>query len=255
MNFREKAILAEKAARASGEMLQNQSNFKVMRKSANDFVTEMDFKSETLIKDILLGACPEDEFFGEESGGATECLGRWIVDPIDGTANFMRGQPLYTISIAYEYKGELVVGCVYCPPTDELFLGVKGEGATLNGKAIHVSDVDDTHNAILHMAFAHRFNDLRERTLKIVPKLVCHTSDLRRSGSCAYDMCSVAAGHCDGYVELGLSLYDYAAGYVILSEAGGKLSGWDIDEDPIATGNLLASNTVLEDAIRALVTE
>lgn len=255
MNLREKAILAEKAARASGEMLQHQNNFKVTRKAYNDFVTEMDVKSETLIKEILLGACPEDEFFGEESGGATECLGRWIVDPIDGTANFMRSQPLYTISIAYEYKGELVVGCVYCPPTGELFLGVKGEGATLNGKPIHVTDITDTRNAIVHMAFAHRFEPLRERTLKIIDKLVCNTSDLRRSGSCAYDMCSVAAGHCEAYVELGLSLYDYAAGYVILTEAGGKLSAWDENEDPIATGNLLASNTVIEDAIRALVTE
>lgn len=255
MTFREKAILAEKAARASGEMLMHHSSFKVMRKSANDFVTEMDIKSETLIKEILLDACPEDEFFGEESGGATDCLGRWIVDPIDGTANFMRSLPLFTISIAYEYKGKLVVGCVYSPTTEEMFVGVKGEGATLNGKPIHVSDIDVTRNAIIHMAFAHRHDALRERTLKIVPKLVCNSSDLRRTGSCAYDMCSVAAGHCEAYVELGLSLYDYAAGYVILTEAGGKLSAWDEGEDPIASGNLLASNTVIESAVRALVTE
>lgn len=255
MNLREKAALAEKAARASGEMLQHQSHFKVMRKSTNDFVTEMDFKSESLIRDILLSACPEDEFFGEESGGATNCLGRWIVDPIDGTANYMRGQPLYTISIAYEYRGELVVGCVYCPPTDELFLAVRDEGATRNGQPIHVSNVDDTKNALIHLAFGHRDEKLRTRTLNIVPKLLIHSSDLRRSGSCAYDMCSVAAGHCDGFVELGLSLYDYAAGYVILTEAGGKLTAWDLDEDPIATGNLLASNGILHEAIRALVTE
>jgi myo-inositol-1(or 4)-monophosphatase len=167
----------------------------------------------------------------------------------------MRSQPLYTISIAYEYKGELVVGCVYCPPTGELFLGVKGEGATLNGKPIHVTDITDTRNAIVHMAFAHRFEVLRERTLKIIDKLVCNTSDLRRLGSCAYDLCLVASGYAEGYVELGLSLYDYAAGCVILKEAGGTITDWEPGKDCIKTGHLLASNTILHEALRELVTE
>ena len=119
MTIREKAALAERAARASGEMLEHHGAFRVERKSENDFVTEMDVKSERMIREILLTACPEDEFFGEEGGGATNAIGRWIVDPIDGTANFMRGEREYTISIAYEHDGELVAGCVYCPGTDE----------------------------------------------------------------------------------------------------------------------------------------
>ena len=125
MTFMEKARLAERAARASGAMLEAHGAFEIRRKSENDFVTEMDLKSEQLIRDILLTACPEDEFFGEEYGGATQAVGRWIVDPIDGTANFMRGQRLYTISIAYEHDGELAAGCVYCPGTDELFLAAR----------------------------------------------------------------------------------------------------------------------------------
>ena len=128
MTLNEKAALAERAARASGEMLEHHGAFKVKRKSENDFVTEMDYKSEALIREMLLTACPEDQFFGEEGGGPSAATGRWIVDPIDGTANFMRGQRLYTISIAYEHDGILRIGCVYCPGTDELFLGGAGSG-------------------------------------------------------------------------------------------------------------------------------
>ena len=125
-------------------------------KSENDFVTEMDTRSEQLIRERLLSACPEDEFFGEEGGGATRSHGRWVVDPIDGTVNFMRGDRLYTISIAYELEGELVIGCVYCPGTDELFLAVRGEGATCNGKPVQVSDISNLRRAIVHIGFGHR---------------------------------------------------------------------------------------------------
>ena len=253
MKLLEKADLAEKAARAASEMLEHHSAFKIMRKSDNDFVTEMDFKSEALIRDILLSACPEDQFFGEETGGATQARGRWIVDPIDGTANFMRGQRVYTISIAYEHEGALEVGCVYCPGTNELFRAVRGGGATLNGQSIQVSQVNSLQNALVEMGFAHRNPVDRDRTLRILPMLVRSVSDLRRLGSCAYDLCCVASGRADGYVELGLNLYEYAAGYVILREAGGKFSGWTPDEDALATGNILASNGLLEGALMEIV--
>ena len=164
------------------------------RKAENDFVTEMDFKSENLIREMLLTACPEDAFFGEEGGGATRAPGRWIVDPIDGTANFMRGQRLYTISIAYEHEGELVAGCVYCPGTDEMFLGVRGEGATLNGHPIHVSDIDDLRDAIVHIGFGHRNPEYLAETEPVLFPLLRSISDLRRSGTCAYDLCTVACG-------------------------------------------------------------
>lgn len=253
MTLLEKAALAEKAARAAGDMLEHDHAHKITRKSANDFVTEMDVKSENMIKDILLTACPEDEFFGEEGGGATKCKGRWIVDPIDGTVNYMRHIRAYTISIAYELEGELVVGCVFCPGTDELFLAAKGHGATMNGKPIHVSDTDKISDTMMAIGFSHRHPVNRERVLPILPKLLCSVSDLRRLGSCAYDLCMVASGRCDAFVELGLGLYDYAAGYVILKEAGGVFEGWDKDEDPIATGNLLTTNGKLTNIVRSIV--
>ena len=253
MDFSDKARLAERAARAAGEMLEHHGAFTVRRKSENDFVTEMDFKSESLIRETLLSACPEDEFFGEETGGASRAEGRWVVDPIDGTANFMRGQRLYTISIAYEHEGKLVIGCVYCPGTDELFLAERGRGATLNGQPIHVSGVDVLRNSLIHLGFGHRDPKCLERTLSLFPRMIASISDVRRSGTAAYDVCSVAAGRAEAFVELGLNLYDYAAGYVILTEAGGRFSGWEDGENGLASGNVVATNGLLHEAVRELL--
>ena len=253
MTLTEKAALAERAARASGEMLEHHGAFKIRRKSENDFVTEMDFKSEALIRQTLLTACPEDQFFGEETGGATRAPGRWIVDPIDGTVNFMRGQRLYTISIAYEHDGALQIGCVYCPGTDELFLAVRGQGATLNGRPIHVSGTASLRDAIVHMGFGVRNPAQRERTLSVFPALLPRISDVRRTGSAAYDLCCVASGRADAYMELGINLYDYGAGYVILTEAGGRFTGWAKGEDGLASGNPLATNGVLHEEIQRIV--
>ena len=252
MTIHEKAALAERAARASGEMLEHHGAFKVKRKSANDFVTEMDVRSEMLIRDMLLSACPEDQFFGEETGGAITAPGRWIVDPIDGTSNFMRSHRIYTISIAYEHDGVLQIGCVYCPGTDELFLAVRGEGATVNGHPIHVSNTT-LPDAIVHLGFGHRIPENRERMMKLFPGLMRSVSDVRRSGTAAYDLCCVAAGRSDAFLELGLNIYDYAAGYVVLTEAGGRFTGWEPDENGLASGNPLASNGVIHEQIREIL--
>lgn len=254
MTFNEKAALAERAARAAGEMLEHHGSFRIRRKSENDFVTEMDYKSEQLIRDMLLTKCPEDGFYGEENGGAAQARSRWIVDPIDGTANFMRGQRLYAISIAYECEGALAAGCVYCPGTDELFLAARGCGATLNGKPIHVSTVDALRDSMIHLGFGHRDPKCLERTMAVFPALISRVSDVRRTGTAAYDICCVAAGRAEAFVERGLSLYDYAAGRVILAEAGGRFTGWDAEEDGLATGNLIASNGAIHDALMRVLT-
>lgn len=213
----------------------------------------MDVKSENLIRDILLTACPGDAFFGEEGGGATEAAGRWIVDPIDGTANFMRGERLYTISIAYECEGKLVLGCVYCPATDEMFVGVRGEGATLNGRPIRVSEIARLRDAIVHIGFGHRSPEYLAETEPILFPLLRAVSDLRRSGTAAYDLCTVAAGRAEAFIEQGLNIYDYAAGYVILTEAGGRMDGWHPWQDPIATGCLLAGNGRVNAGIQSIL--
>ena len=233
-------------------MLEHHGAFKIRRKSENDFVTEMDFKSEALIRDMLLSACPEDQFFGEESGGPASAVGRWIVDPIDGTTNFMRGHRAYTISIAYEHDGTLQIGCVYCPGTEELFLAVRGQGATLNGHPIHVADTP-LGDSIVHLGFGHRIPANREHTLAVFPALLRAVSDVRRTGSAAYDLSCVASGRSDAFLELGLNLYDFAAGYVILTEAGGRVTGWADGDECFASGNLLATNGTIHEALKHIL--
>ena len=253
MTLRERAQLAERAARTAGEMLLSHPHTPARHKAEKDFVTEMDVKSEELIRSILLGACPEDGFYGEEEGGSLAAPGRWIVDPIDGTANFFKGEVLFTISIAYELNGELVIGCVYCPPTDELFLGIKGEGSTCNGQPIHVSDVSTPNEAFLHMSFCHRDHWANEYVLERLGAICRGFADLRRSGSAAYDLCCVAAGRCEGFFELCLFIYDIAAGLVIISEAGGMSTGWRDGEDPRRTGNLITSNGKIHAHLREIL--
>lgn len=253
MTLREKAILAEKAARAAGRMLLEHPHTPARHKAENDFVTEMDVRSEQLIRSILLGACPEDGFFGEEGGGNESAPGRWIVDPIDGTSNFFKGELLYTVSIAYEQNGELVVGCVYCPPTDEMWIGVKGEGATFNGQKIHVSDEENPREAFLHMSFCHRVPWANEYVVDRLREITRSYSDLRRSGSAAYDLCCVAMGRCEGFFELCLHIYDVAAGVVILREAGGRVSGWSHGDDALKSGHILATNGKIHEHLRSIL--
>lgn len=242
MNIRARAEAAERAAREAGEMLRHHGKLSIRAKADNDFVTEMDVKSENLIRTALLSQFPEDEFFGEESGGAKVSRGRWIVDPIDGTQSFMRGQHGWCISIAYEHDSELVMGCVYMPDNDEMFVAVRGDGATLNGEPIHVSDIANPREGILHLGFGHRVPANLERTLALFPNLMRRISDVRRPGSAACDLCYIACGRADMGLELGLFIYDIAAGVVILEEAGGKVSGWPGEDDCRATGNIVSSN-------------
>lgn len=250
MNLHIRAEAAQRAAREAGEMLRNRGNLNVRAKADNDFVTEMDVRSENLIRTALLGQFPEDEFFGEESGGASESRGRWIVDPIDGTQSFMRGHHGWAISIAYEHDGELVLGCIYAPEHDEMFLAIRGEGATLNGEPIHVSDISDPHQAIAHLGYGHRIIEDRRRTMALLPNLFDRISDVRRLGSAAYALCCVACGRSDIFFELGLHIYDIAAGLVIVEEAGGKCSGWPGEADCRFTGNTLVTNGILHDFMR-----
>ena len=242
MTLQEKARLAAEVAREAGNMIRENRQFRVEMKAQHDFVTEMDVKSEKLIRERLLTACPEDEFFGEEGGGATDAKGRWIVDPIDGTGNYVKDIPMYTISIAYELDGELVIGCVYAPALDEMYLAIKGEGATMNGRPIHVSDVDNKDLAMFAMSFAARLPETHDQMLRTIGNFMHSCNDMRRQGSAAFDLCSVACGRIEGFFELGLHIYDIAAGVVILAEAGGMTTGWSDDEDVLVTGNVCASN-------------
>ena len=253
LSLAEKLQLAERAARTSGEMLLAHPHTPARHKAENDFVTEMDIKSEELIRSILLSECPEDSFLGEEEGEQGHCRGRWIVDPIDGTANFFKGFPTYTISIAYELDGDIKLGCVFCPYTNEMWTGLAGGGAYLNGKPIHVSDESVPRNSFLHISFCHRVDWANEYVMARLHAVTRAYSDLRRNASAAYDLCSVATGRAEGFFELCIHNYDIAAGVIILREAGGVVTGWRDGEDALITGNVLATNGKIHEHLRGIL--
>lgn len=242
MTNKERMELARRAALEAGKMLLQYEKIHVDKKAQNDYVTDADRASENLIKKILLEACPEDGFYGEEGGvSGADKPGMWVVDPIDGTTNFIHRLHPYTISIAYMVNRQPVAAAVYAPITNEMFSAYLGGGAYLNGKPIHASDISDPQMIVLGMSFAHRNAEYAAHMFGLIPRLSQKINDMRRLGSAAYDLCCVACGRYDAFIELNLLLYDIAAGVLIAREAGARTSGWYEDKDPFKTGHILAS--------------
>ncbi len=254
MDLEQKLRDMAQAARQAGDAVREHGQLHVERKAMNDFVTEMDVLSEKMIREALLGQYPEDAFYGEEGGQTGDRRGRFIVDPIDGTTNFIHGIVPYTESIAYELDGVLELGCVYCPPTGELFLARRGHGATCNGRPIAIRH-EPLSEAIVGTSFAHRSVEKRARMLRLFPKLCPAVNDLRRLGSAAYDLCMVAAGRYGAYLELALNLYDFAAGALMVREAGGVVEGWNPGEDFLRTGNILAGSAEIVAELKPMIAE
>ena len=252
MELKMRLEAAIEAARLAGDMILANRPETVSRKGRNDFVTEMDVRSETTIREYLLSRFPGDAFLGEEGGESGSGKYEWIVDPIDGTTNYIKGLPCYTVSIGLSVDGVWSAGCVYAPHMGEMFSAMAGGGAYLNGKRIHVSGEDDLHLAVVGMSFAHRNAQCAARMMRLLPDLTGQTNDLRRMGSAAYDLCCVAAGRLDAFMELILNPYDIAAGTVIAQEAGAIVGGWDENEDFQTTGNILAASPALFDPLRQL---
>ncbi|MBR0463276.1 MAG: inositol monophosphatase [Clostridia bacterium] len=245
MDYEGRLNAAMEAARQSGAMLVRREGFHTDRKAAKDFVTDMDRASERIIIDKLNALYPEDGFFGEEGGLRREADGMWVIDPIDGTTDYVKNQPLYTISIAYLYKGEVMVGVVYAPALDEMYTAISGRGAFMNGKPISVSSESDPYAAVASVSFVHNVPDVAKIVLPQLTALVFQVNDFRRTGSAAFDLCGVASGRFEAFLEPCLHLYDIAAGVLIVREAGGVVTGWDEGDDPLVSGNVLATNSLM----------
>ena len=251
--------IALRAARLAGEMIvksaDNLDLVKVDEKGRHDFVTEVDRRSEETIIYHINKAYPDHRFIGEESGisGNADAEVEWIIDPLDGTTNFLHGLPHWAVSIALEHKGQIVAGVVYDPTKDEMFIAEKGQGAWLNDSRLRVSGRKRMIESIYAtgLPFAGR-SDLPE-TLKDLAQLLPACAGVRRWGAAALDLAYVAAGRYDGYWERRLNVWDIAAGVIIAREAGAIVEGIAANSDPIETADILCANDLQFNQFAALI--
>ncbi len=199
-------------------------NVEVNKKSPRDFVTAADVAVEEFLKKTLTEKYPEFGFWGEESGQSDNQTNRWIVDPIDGTHSFSRGQYFWAISVALEINQELIMGAVYAPALNDFYCAELGKGASKNGLAISVSSVDNLAESMVATGFACLRSYLEDNNLQRFAKIAQNTTGQRRFGSAAVDLCLVADGQVDAFWEQELNLYDVAAGALIAKEAGATLT-------------------------------
>ena len=224
----------------------------INHKSPKDLVTEADISVERFIKDRLLSLSPDFGFFGEESGKVSGKRGRWIVDPIDGTHSFVRGQYFWSISIALEINGVLTLGAVYAPRLNDLYIGERGKGAWKNEIPIHVSTTESLTEAMVCTGFACLRSSLPENNLERFSRIAEKTRDQRRFGSAALDVCFVADGQVDVFWEQHLNLFDIAAGIVIAKEAGATVTDFS-GIDLINPEEVLVTNGKMQEQILQLM--
>ncbi len=220
----------------------------------SDIVTKADKLSEQLLIDNIHRVYPTHSILSEESGEEShgeESEYRWIIDPLDGTTNFNAGLPLFSVSIAIEYRGETIIGVVYAPYLDEVFHAVKGQGAFLNGRPISASCNDSLEKAVISTGFPVDKKTTNDNNLTPFSKVMPEVRGIRRLGSAAVDLCYVAAGFLDGYWEINLHKWDIAAGQLIVSEAGGMVTRFRPDRNYC----VVASSKALHNRLLKMISE
>ncbi len=241
--------VAIKAARAAGVIINRAAldveSVRVSQKMANDFVTEVDHASENIIIDTLLGAYPDHGILAEESGqtrGNPNADHIWIIDPLDGTTNFIHGFPFYCVSIALQSKGKLEQAVVFDPTRNDLFTSTRGRGAFLNDRRLRVSKRTRLQDCLISTGFPFRPDDDFAAYLKVMADVMQRTAGLRRPGAAALDLAYVAAGFSDGFFETGLQPWDMAAGSLLITEAGGLVGNFTGDADYLHQRECMAAN-------------
>lgn len=238
--------VAQSAGKIINERIGTISKEEITQKSISDYVTEVDVYSEKTIIEHIKKQFPNHQIMSEESSDdykKAEYL--WIIDPLDGTTNFIHGFPVVAVSIALMYKGELVIGVINDPTRNELFYTEKGSGAFLNGNKIKVSSIKEAAFSLIATGFPFRNKQYIDSYIKIFRELLHSVSDLRRPGTAAIDLAYVACGRVDGFFEFGLSPWDIAAGVVLIKEAGGAVSDFEGGEEYLKTGNIIAGNPMI----------
>jgi myo-inositol-1(or 4)-monophosphatase len=242
--------IATKAARRAGDIimrgLDRLDTVTITEKQPNDFVTDVDQRAEQTIINIIRQSYPNHGILAEESGNSeTSDDYLWIIDPLDGTRNFIHGLPHFCVSIAVKFKGRIEIGLVYDPVRQEIFTASRGEGAKLNDRRIRVSDRTELNGAFLATGFPARTQSNSDKQLTILKTLNQESVDLRQPGSAALDLAYVAAGRFDGYWEFDLCPWDIAAGILLVKEAGGLVTDIQGQEDYFNNGSVVAANAKL----------
>jgi len=246
--------IAVRAARSAGNIIMRYADrvdsLSVSSKARNDFVTEVDKMAEQEIIAILKKSYPDHGILAEESGlqgDASEY--QWVIDPLDGTTNFVRGFPQFAVSIAFKHKGKLDQAVVYDPVRQELFTASKGSGAQLNNRKLRVTKQKDLEGALLGTGFPFRQQEYLESYMQMFKALFPDTSGIRRAGAASLDLAYVAAGRLDGFWEFGLSEWDMAAGVLLIKEAGGISTNFRGNDSYLETGNIIAGTPKIHHAI------
>jgi myo-inositol-1(or 4)-monophosphatase len=227
---------------------------KVEAKAEFDFVTQVDHAAEEAIATRIRDRFPDHQIIGEERGlSGSDDSTRWIIDPLDGTTNYIHGVPHFAVSIAAARGNEVAVGVVFDPMRGELFSAMAGNGAFLNGQRMQVSDNSRLEQCLLGTGFPFRRKVFVDDYLASFKNFFGKVRDVRRMGAASIDLAYVAAGRFDGFWEIGLSIWDYAAGLLLVREAGGQVSGFTPQDDLWKSGNILASNRLIHSHLNELL--
>lgn len=245
----------QKALRPLGRDFREIEKLQITKKGVADFVTSADIRTEQILIDELKVARPNFGFITEESGviKGKDKDHIWIIDPIDGTTNFMHGIPHFAIAIALQYKGEVIAALTFNPISGEEFYAEKGKGAYLNGQRIRVSSRNDLESALLATGLPFKGCDGLDKALAETSAFLKQTSGVRRFGAASLDLAYVACGRVDGYWERNLKLWDLAGGILLVTEAGGKISSLVKGENAFENGHIIASNGYIHDYMTSVL--
>jgi myo-inositol-1(or 4)-monophosphatase len=249
--------IAVRAARSAGELIlrsaDSVSRLSVDQKGKNDYASEVDRMAEREIISIIKAAYPEHAILAEESGRHKGNDFVWIIDPLDGTTNFLHGFPQYSVSIALKYKGKLEVGVVYDPLRDELFTAKRGGGAMLNSRRLRVTNQNSLKGALIGTGFPFKTDRDLDAYLGMFRALTTECAGIRRAGSAALDLAYVAAGRMDGYWEIGVMEWDMAAGILLIKEAGGVVTDFSFNDNYLESGNVIVGSPKMHQLMYQLI--
>jgi myo-inositol-1(or 4)-monophosphatase len=249
--------IAVRAARSAGELIlrsaDNVKNLHIDRKGRNDFASEVDRSAEREIISIIKTAYPQHAILAEESGHQEGNDFVWVIDPLDGTTNFLHGFPQYAVSIALKYKNRLEVGVIYDPLRDELFTAKRGSGALLNNRRLRVTTQATMKGALIGTGFPFKTDQHLDAYLGMFRAITTDAAGIRRAGAAALDLAYVAAGRLDGFWEIGVMEWDMAAGILLIQEAGGVVTDFSFKENYLTSGNLIAANPKMHQLMYKLI--